>query len=1820
MNPLAPPGDKDDDGMDVDDRRDGPHAPGAGSNDAKAAASDAGGNDYSASFPTATATATCLTCGAAGPDCEEDVDNPGDHYCARCWEEYAEAVGATSSAPSTRQDGIAAVPRDDNNEEEEEEEDKEEEATRASDAASSYAAAATQLWTQPRTQEGGDDGGGVPTAAAQEPPLAATSRGRGHEGTTTETAIATAAMDGEEMHDCRDDDAGDGDNREHSYEGEDDGEDEGGAQFDSSFIEAIVTTKTTIAADLNSVRNIMLSGLTAPEHAPAEDEEGGSRDLSYPGKATTPSPPEKIIDKEGSECTKSTSIDDIDSGELKTTTTTTTPKTYEEKLNKAAVGYAEPAAAKDNINSPDDCDPNIVMGANEESQDHADGITEDTVVPTGSDGWSVYDGETQMLPTAPSQAMPPAASSSANDSYKCQDLAMNDHTSSLVASVVDEEARTSQLIDEQTDAKFADDNDGCIIKERGVDCDHEILSPSHDIMKQTPENCSTLPISYPMDHILGEGNASPSQKEKTSCLLASVDENVEKIGDVGEEEKSQLSQDLLLTSPPAAAAKSDNCCGSPTKPLQYDDPIKTKQFSASKDDRTSTNDAPQTINEDGYANLKIIKTASLSRQEKSGEERTEWISSARHVLHEKVDKDTNSFSSPRLLMPSFRPIQKSSKDEVDDGSDEESWSRHGNNCFGYDSIESSQDESEMKEQPSAFKRLSRGTLKSANDKRTSPQSEGKPKATSVDGVVIQPKVLRYERKDSSSEAEFSHGDDNASDNLQQHKTYQRILKQPSDGDVNALVDLQESQTDERIREQLREVHAILPMTKEMQNIASRNKQLSDEIAKLKTSYKASIMKLNQEKTKLVAQLKTAQDTIRQNEKSMLVAQLKTAHDAIAQKDQIIKEKNALLKEQFDVIARMKGAYQSSDSSKKRTPHSPKNTSKKQKKKLSGFDSDSGGEEDDEVPLSALKNKTPSLDKKNPGKSCSSIKARKAGTKLISNAAVCSDEASIETALLNNRLNIASSKSGSVTSKYSSSKLSNVDWWKTLQERGWKYVCGPEPHNKVYVPKDGATHAGTQLGIHFFDIDNVRAAAIARGDLPETFTKSGIDPENGEDEQFMDDSNRRRHVDPRSDEHSPSQQLLDRRACGNFTFASVQRVIDILDEFMREDDHDLFARSLFAPLWDCLKTQGADVAGNDLTWRQERFREKLAICNWCYVPPSSIGVQEGRLGTDYFLTGEQLVLYVLKEISTLKELSSLYADNADLIQGILPVLERAVDENLEYRHAKIGKSSSVRSRRASSTLQASDSTPPKPTSKSDAKGKTPKKTGQQCSVSSKKRKITPESKMGSGKAKRKKTVDPVEKETSSPSFHSSQTQGVVSALPSYSSRSPGQNSGPLSGFKFFHSGIDSNFLIDEKIKRLGGEIVNHTSLTLSSARSKVFFLSDYTCWRKLKYIYANSLGTPMLHFQWLVDLEKKFKDYGVAKPFDSELYTKYRLPLGLDLSRGYFTLQRASAARCWDPPGRTKGEGSTIFDGMTIVLAVDEKQQADWKMILNACGATVLFDIPQGKGRAIVDCCLLASTTLPPHVISVPDYVTKLRQRIDINVPLLDLAWAHQSIIQRKRLPFEDARYMISLDPAMNNVSSIKNKSNDRYEVGDLVEFRRGAALTSFGRIKGIARLSQVNGFSLDIQVMESQGVNLVDCPSSAQMNVEEKNLRGNIVLLDSKDFHKLGYLPNNSSQTNIFNRVVDESQMSVINICVLRKVAASSPLEQLGDDLHIQSDEYQRDAEPLPRVEHVPEFVNAKQYGEELPRGGDGRANERAEVMYGEEDEDLTEGRRQVEL
>jgi hypothetical protein len=111
------------------------------------------------------------------------------------------------------------------------------------------------------------------------------------------------------------------------------------------------------------------------------------------------------------------------------------------------------------------------------------------------------------------------------------------------------------------------------------------------------------------------------------------------------------------------------------------------------------------------------------------------------------------------------------------------------------------------------------------------------------------------------------------------------------------------------------------------------------------------------------------------------------------------------------------------------------------------------------------------------------------------------------------------------------------------------------------------------------------------------------------------------------------------------------------------------------------------------------------------------------------------------------------------------------------------SSTVRSRRATSTYQVSPiSPPPQPLPTSESKAKTPKKKDKQ--DSSTKRKITHESKMGSSAAKRQK-VEKFGEDTPTPSFHSSQTQNALpSSLLSFNRRIPEGSLGPLSGYSEF----------------------------------------------------------------------------------------------------------------------------------------------------------------------------------------------------------------------------------------------------------------------------------------------------------------------------------------------------------------------------------------------------------------------------------------------------
>ena len=227
---------------------------------------------------------------------------------------------------------------------------------------------------------------------------------------------------------------------------------------------------------------------------------------------------------------------------------------------------------------------------------------------------------------------------------------------------------------------------------------------------------------------------------------------------------------------------------------------------------------------------------------------------------------------------------------------------------------------------------------------------------------------------------------------------------------------------------------------------------------------------------------------------------------------------------------------------------------------------------------------------------------------------------------------------------------------------------------VYVPKDGATHAGTQLGIHFFDCYQVVKAAIARGDLVESGSETSTREESVPSPEGDRTANNKRSERVRYPGHANLESdtpMDDSKLCGNLkllTVETAQFAINNVANFFRDED-DRFVGSFFNPLWNRLKDQGAESGSN---WRYEPYRNSLSTRNWCFVPPSSTLGVKGVHGKDYFLSEEQVALCVLKEVSTMKEISHLLADHAESFSLLLPVLKLAVDEDMAYKDAKLGK--------------------------------------------------------------------------------------------------------------------------------------------------------------------------------------------------------------------------------------------------------------------------------------------------------------------------------------------------------------------------------------------------------------------------------------------------------------------------------------------------------------------------------------------------------------------
>ncbi|KAL3799489.1 hypothetical protein ACHAW5_009323, partial [Stephanodiscus triporus] len=135
----------------------------------------------------------------------------------------------------------------------------------------------------------------------------------------------------------------------------------------------------------------------------------------------------------------------------------------------------------------------------------------------------------------------------------------------------------------------------------------------------------------------------------------------------------------------------------------------------------------------------------------------------------------------------------------------------------------------------------------------------------------------------------------------------------------------------------------------------------------------------------------------------------------------------------------------------------------------------------------------------------------------------------------------------------------------------------------------------------------------------------------------------------------------------------------------------FKRDFFIHLWRRLKGQG--VGGdapprrrrprggdrNGCRWRIEsrESRDTLSLRDWAYVPPPRRRVGEsgsGRrgeevAGRDYHPSEVSVALCVLEDISTLDEVSDTYARQAHRFATILPILDRAVTDNVDFGEAR-----------------------------------------------------------------------------------------------------------------------------------------------------------------------------------------------------------------------------------------------------------------------------------------------------------------------------------------------------------------------------------------------------------------------------------------------------------------------------------------------------------------------------------------------------------------------
>jgi len=798
---------------------------------------------------------------------------------------------------------------------------------------------------------------------------------------------------------------------------------------------------------------------TGVEKEEEEKEEEDGKDDSMHKEETTPqlglpvtgSEKEEEEKQDGAIMNKEVASDDdkmIDVDDDSKHSSNDEEKATAEKISTAATAVTEKRdESQQNVPVPEqqNAGGNITQASDDEIvQDDDPQQTGDTIITTGSGsvGWSLYDGETQQLLSGPSQILTvpskpsdpnvemndgePAANSTAGINDDDAKMNVGDAADDADQAGTEDEYNQNELTQPLEKQKSGGDDFGRNNKDdKSENGNDDILVE----MKHTQENGLPSALSYPNDHI--EKDQSP--------VKANLDHTQN-----DHESQTQQSQDLLALTP--VKEKRGSSKKSPAR-QKDDDEVGTKK--ASENDVVAATVKPTVMQKSSpkRSNETSVEAASSKKVE------SKWLSSTREEA---------SPEGPRLVIPSFKSTENPTLDESEEeASDDEAWVGHGlRNEHPEDDIENTQEDYLQQQKNVSLKRLSVKRSRSpSNDSSTVDEAEEIEES-------FAPKVLRYggltkkseptDTQSQSSEAEFN--EDYDDDNDDESEVGRTTFPQ--------------SQTDEAIKRQLKEIQEMtLPSTKQLKEIASR-KRMSDQIAEMRERHEKEMKALKRENTKLRNAVKDKEEII-------------------DERDRQLAEKNKLLKSQASVISVLKKkmeivssasveepavSTEKQASTKKLTPTSkPDKKRKHREEKVDASDSD-----DDDIPLSALKGETA---KKPSAAKAQSRPNSASGSKAASRKPINTKAAP---AVYDRNGEPPAKVKASSTKKVTTMRplLSNdlSKYWKELEEKGWSYKTGPEPYNKVYVPKDGATHMGCQLGIHFFEADQVIPEAIRRGDL------------------------------------------------------------------------------------------------------------------------------------------------------------------------------------------------------------------------------------------------------------------------------------------------------------------------------------------------------------------------------------------------------------------------------------------------------------------------------------------------------------------------------------------------------------------------------------------------------------------------------------------------------------------------------------------------------------------------------------------------------------------